>query len=51
MLEQYPSLTWENLIDSVDIVEDVEDSGITSELSKLSDADSGNDEAFASFKL
>ena len=51
MLEQYPSLTWENLIDSVDIVEDIEDSGITSGLSQLNTDDSGNDETFASFKL
>lgn len=51
MLEQYPSLTWENLVESVDVVEDVEDSGISNELSQLGTGDSGNDEAFASFKL
>ena len=51
MLEQYPSLTWENLVESVDVVEDVEDSGISNELSQLGTDDSGTDEAFVSFKL
>ena len=51
LLEQYPSLSWENLIESVEVVEDVEDSGIGSGLSDLATTDSGNDEEFASFKL
>lgn len=51
ILEQYPSLTWEKLVESVDVVEDKEDSGVGNELSGLNTTDSGQDEAFASFKL
>lgn len=51
LLEQYPSLTWEKLVESVEVVADVEDSGITNGLFQLNLEPSSNDEGFATFKL
>lgn len=51
MLEQYPTITWENLVQSVEVVEDTEDSGIGSGLSQLGSVNTSAEDEFASFKI
>ena len=51
MLEQYPNLSWKELIESVEIKRDVEESGIGDDDIAVGTSGSPSEETFASFKL
>lgn len=51
LLEQYPSLSWMDVIEKIEVKQDVESSEIENGISSLTNDDSGGDDVFGSFML
>lgn len=51
LLEQYPSLSWMDVIEKIEVKQDVESSEIENGISSLTNDDSGGDDEFGSFML